>query len=135
MAVIEHGSNEEKDLTWLDFAYNPRLSADGSEILFTDQTGQSGSQYNVYVRKRDGSPAVRIGENGFGSDITADGRFALLVKADDPQMPRADRSGRTGREERITLGRRTTDLGTMVSRRRTHSAGGQHPSGPSHLAV
>jgi Tol biopolymer transport system component len=86
MAVIEHGSNEEKDLTWLDFAYNPRLSADGSQILFTDQTGQSGSQYNVYVRKRDGSPAVRIGENGFGSDITADGRFALLVKADDPQM-------------------------------------------------
>jgi Tol biopolymer transport system component len=86
MAAIEHGSNEEKDLTWLDFAYNPRLSADGSEILFTDQTGQSGSQYNVYVRKRDGSPAVRIGENGFGSDITADGKFALMVKADDPLM-------------------------------------------------
>jgi hypothetical protein len=86
MAAIEHGSNEEKDLTWLDFAYNPRLSADGSEILFTDQTGQSGSQYNVYVRKTDGSPAVRIGENGFGSDITADGKFALMVKADDPQM-------------------------------------------------
>jgi Tol biopolymer transport system component len=86
MAAIEHGSNEEKDLTWLDFAYNPRLSADGSQILFTDQTGQSGSQYNVYVRKRDGSPAVRIGENGFGSDITADGKLALMVKADDPQM-------------------------------------------------
>jgi hypothetical protein len=86
MAVIQHGSNQEKDLTWLDFAYNPRLSADGSEILFTDQTGQSGSQYNVYVRKTDGSPAVRIGENGFGSDITADGKFALVVKADDPEM-------------------------------------------------
>jgi hypothetical protein len=86
MAVIEHGASEEKDVTWLDFAYNPRLSADGNEILFTDQTGQSGSQYNVYVRKRDGSPAVRIGENGFGADITADGRFALVVKADDPQM-------------------------------------------------
>jgi len=86
MAVIEHGTSEEKDMTWLDFAYNPRLSADGSEILFTDQTGQGGPQYNVYVRKRDGSPAVRIGENGFGSDITEDGRFALVVKADDPQM-------------------------------------------------
>ena len=86
MAAIGHGANEEKDLTWLDFAYNPRLSADGNEILFTDQTGQSGPQYNVYVRKRDGSPAVRIGENGFGADISSDGRFALLVKADDPQM-------------------------------------------------
>jgi Tol biopolymer transport system component len=57
-----------------------------AEILFTDQTGQSGVQYSVYVRKRDGSPAVRIGENGFGADITPDGKFALLVKADDPQM-------------------------------------------------
>lgn len=86
MAVIEHGATEEKDLTWLDFAYNPRISRDGSEVLFTDQTGQSGVQYSVYVRNRDGSPAVRIGENGFGADITPDGKFALLVKADDPQM-------------------------------------------------
>jgi Tol biopolymer transport system component len=86
MAAIEHGSSEEKDLTWLDFAYNPRLSADGNEILFTDQTGQSGPQYNVYVRKRDGSAAVRIGDSGFGADISADGKLALLAKADDPQM-------------------------------------------------
>jgi hypothetical protein len=86
MAILEHGANEEKDLTWLDFAYNPRLSRDGSEILFTDQTGQSSAQYSVYVRKRDGSPAVRIGENGFGADLSPDGKFALVVKADDPQM-------------------------------------------------
>jgi eukaryotic-like serine/threonine-protein kinase len=85
MAVLEHGAKEEKDLTWLDFAYNPRLSRDGSEVLFTDQTGQGSVQYGVYVRKRDGSPAVRIGENGFGSDITPDGKFALVVNADDTQ--------------------------------------------------
>src|SRR6202162_1872572 len=85
MAVLEHGAKEEKDLTWLDFAYNPRLSRDGNEVLFTDQTGQGSVQYGVYVRKRDGSPAVRIGENGFGSDITPDGKFALVVNADDSQ--------------------------------------------------
>jgi hypothetical protein len=85
MAVLEHGAKEEKDLTWLDFAYNPRLSRDASEVLFTDQTGQGSVQYGVYVRKRDGSPAVRIGENGFGSDITPDGKFALVVNADDTQ--------------------------------------------------
>ena len=86
MGVVQHGESEEKDVTWLDFAYNPRLSADGSEIMFTDQTGHSGPQYSVYVRKRDGSPAVRIGDGGFGADITPDGRYALLTKADDPQM-------------------------------------------------
>ena len=86
MALLERGAAEEKDLTWLDFAYNPRLSRDGSEILFTDQTGQSGVQYSVYVRKSDGSSAVRIGENGFGADLTPDGKFALVTKADDPRM-------------------------------------------------
>lgn len=86
MAVLEHGAAAEKDITWLDFAYNPRLSADGSEILFTDQTGHSGAQYGVYVRNRDGSPAVRIGEGAFGADISPDGKFALLAKADDPKM-------------------------------------------------
>jgi hypothetical protein len=86
MALLEHGGSQEKDVTWLDFAYNPRLSADGSEIMFTDQTGHSGSQYGVYVRKRDGSTAVRIGENGYGADLSLDGKFAVLTKADDPQM-------------------------------------------------
>jgi len=87
MAIVEHGKNEEKDLTWLDFAYNPRLTQDGTQVMFTDQTGQNGVQYNVYVRKTDGSPAVRIGENGFGADITRDGKYALVVRTDDAQSP------------------------------------------------
>jgi Tol biopolymer transport system component len=86
MAVQERGASEEKDVSFLDFVYGPRLSADGSEILFTDQTGRGGTAYSTYVRKRDGSPAVRIGDHGFGADITRDGKFALVLQADDPQM-------------------------------------------------
>jgi eukaryotic-like serine/threonine-protein kinase len=84
MSVLEHGSTVEQDLSWLDFPYNPRLSRDGSIMLFTDQSGHSGTQYGVYVRKRDGSPAVRIGEGGFGADLSPDGKWALVMEADDP---------------------------------------------------
>jgi Tol biopolymer transport system component len=75
----EHGSSEERDLSWLDNAYGPRISHDGSEILFTDQSGQAGHDYSVYVRKTDGSPAIRIGSGGFGTDLSADGKSAIIV--------------------------------------------------------
>ncbi|HKS75818.1 MAG TPA: protein kinase [Terriglobales bacterium] len=84
MSLIEHGTNAERDLTWLDFSYGPRISEDGSLILFTDESGNSGNGYSVYVRKTDGSPATRIGTGGFGTDITPDGKWALIVMPGDP---------------------------------------------------
>ena len=84
MAIVEHGSNDERDLSWLDSAYGPKLSADGSELLFTDQSGHGGHDYSVYVRKTDGSDAVRIGAGGFGTDITADGKWAIILLPGDP---------------------------------------------------
>jgi hypothetical protein len=60
------------------------LSHDGSEVLFTDQSGQGGHDYSVYVRKSDGSPAVRIGGGGFGTDLSADGQWALVSLPGDP---------------------------------------------------
>jgi eukaryotic-like serine/threonine-protein kinase len=84
VALVEHGSSEEHDLSWLDNAYGPRISHDGSEILFTDQSGQGGHDYSVYVRKTDGSPAVRIGAGGFGTDISPDGKWAIILLPGDP---------------------------------------------------
>jgi len=84
IALVEHGSAQERDLSWLDSPYGPRLSHDGSEVLFTDQSGQGGHDYSVYVRKSDGSPAVRIGGGGFGTDLSADGLWALVSLPGDP---------------------------------------------------
>jgi len=84
MATAEHGSSEERDLSWLDNPYGPRLSHDGSEILFTDLSEQAGNGYAAYVRKSDGSPAVRIGQGGFGADLSPDGKWALIVLPGDP---------------------------------------------------
>jgi eukaryotic-like serine/threonine-protein kinase len=83
MGLVEHRSIEERDLSWLDNPYGPVLSSDGSVIAFTDQSGQAGNEYAVYVRKTDGSPAVHIGGGGFASDLTADAKWALVVLPGD----------------------------------------------------
>jgi Tol biopolymer transport system component len=84
MELVEHGSSQERDLSWLSYSWGPRLSRDASEVLFTDLSEQSGNDYSVYVRKSDGSPAVRIGGGGYASDISPDGKWALVVLPDDP---------------------------------------------------
>ncbi len=85
MVAVQHGSADEHDLSWLDAPSLPFLSDDGSEMLFTDESGIAGTDYSVYERKTDGSPAVRIGGGGFGSAISPDGKFALIVLPGDPQ--------------------------------------------------
>ena len=84
MALVEHGSNQERDLSWLSYSWGPRLSRDGSEVLFTDLSEQSGNDYSVYVRKSDGSPAVRLTGGGYATDITSDGKWAIVILPDDP---------------------------------------------------
>ncbi|MGA2421853.1 MAG: protein kinase [Candidatus Acidiferrum sp.] len=82
MALLEHGAKEERDISWLDNSYNPRLSRDGSQILFTDQSVLAGVDYSVYLRKSGGSAPVRIGSGGFGTDISPDAKWALLILPD-----------------------------------------------------
>jgi Tol biopolymer transport system component len=84
MAMVEHGSNQERDLSWLSYSWGPRLSRDGSEVLFTDLSEQSGNDYSVYVRKSDGSPAIRLTGGGYATDITPDGKWAIVILPDDP---------------------------------------------------
>jgi Tol biopolymer transport system component len=84
ISLVEHGSNQERDLSWLSYSFAPRLSTDGSEVLFTDLSERSGNDYSVYVRKSDGSAAVRIAGGGYGADISPDGKWALVLFAGDP---------------------------------------------------
>ena len=84
MSIVEHGSNQERDLSWLSYSWGPRLSRDGSEMLFTDLSEESGNDYSVYVRKRDGSPAIRLTGGGYATDISTDGKWAMVILPDDP---------------------------------------------------
>ncbi len=53
--------SKERDLSWLDYAQLRDLSADGSQIAFDDWGSAAGAVGLAYVRKSDGSPAVKLG--------------------------------------------------------------------------
>jgi Tol biopolymer transport system component len=55
------GDAKERDLSWLDYAQLRDLSADGAQIAFDDWGSAAGAVGLAYVRKSDGSPAVKLG--------------------------------------------------------------------------
>jgi eukaryotic-like serine/threonine-protein kinase len=72
------GEAKERDLSSLDFSISPILSADGKTAVFTEEgEGAGPSGYSVYLRKLDGSPAVRLGE-GQALAISPDGKWILI---------------------------------------------------------
>jgi hypothetical protein len=81
------GVAKEHDLTWLDWSTVSDLSSDGKTMLFSEAGEGGGSGYSVYVRKTDGSPAVRLGE-GNAQAISPDGKWALVIvrPASDAQL-------------------------------------------------
>jgi eukaryotic-like serine/threonine-protein kinase len=81
------GESKERDLTWLDYSLPTAISEDGRTVLFTEGGEGGGPGYSVYIRKTDGSPAVRLGE-GFGQALSPDGKWAIAIQrpATDPQL-------------------------------------------------
>jgi Tol biopolymer transport system component len=81
------GESKPRDLTWLDWSLPAAFSRDGRTLLFSESGEGGGAGYSVYVRKTDGSPAVRLGE-GSAQDLSPDGEWALAIThpASDPQL-------------------------------------------------
>jgi len=78
ISVLVPGDEKERDFSWLDWSLLRDVAPDGRMILF-DETGEGGGPgYSVYVRKADGSPAVRLGR-GVGAELSPDGQLALGV--------------------------------------------------------
>jgi serine/threonine protein kinase len=68
----------DRILTWLDWSRGPLLSDDGATVAFTEEAEGGGAGYSVYMRKTDGSPAVRLGE-GEGLALSPDGKWVLAA--------------------------------------------------------
>jgi len=70
---------QERNLTWLDWSFPDDLSSDGRTVLLEEQTLTDKDENNaLYVRKTDGSPAVRLGW-AQAACLSPDGRFALAA--------------------------------------------------------
>jgi eukaryotic-like serine/threonine-protein kinase len=70
------GETKERDLSGLEWSYNPLLSADGKTAVFSEQGEAGGPGYSVYLRKLDGSSPVRLGE-GNPLALSPDGKWVL----------------------------------------------------------
>jgi hypothetical protein len=70
------GATAEQDMSWLDWSYPFDLSDDGHTLLLEEEGEGAGLAYAVYVRRTDGSPAVRLGEGG-ALALAPDGKSAL----------------------------------------------------------
>jgi Tol biopolymer transport system component len=55
------GDTKERDLSWLDYAEVRDLSPDGAQVAFDDWGSAAGASNLAYLRKTDGSPAVKLG--------------------------------------------------------------------------
>jgi eukaryotic-like serine/threonine-protein kinase len=72
------GESQERALSWLDYSFLRDLSSDGSTLLFDEEGEGGGLAYSVYVRKIDGSAAIRLGD-GVAQALSPDGKWALTM--------------------------------------------------------
>jgi serine/threonine protein kinase len=74
------GDARERDLSWLDYATLRDLSPDGAQIVFDDWGSAAGASSLAYLRKTDGSPAVKLGA-WYEPVLSPDGTRVLVVDA------------------------------------------------------
>src|SRR5262245_53662776 len=81
-----NGEAREREVGWLDGSEVRDISDDGRAILFaeTRDGGEAGGQ-GVYLRRSDGSPAVRLG-NGIPLELSRDGKWALAMVGRPPEI-------------------------------------------------
>lgn len=76
MVLMAPGAEREVDFSWFDWSFPRDISNDGKWVLFEEQGAGGGSNYSVYLRNTDGSPAVRLGD-GYAIALSPDGTMAL----------------------------------------------------------
>jgi Tol biopolymer transport system component len=76
----------EADLSWLDASTLADISADGNLLVFTETMAAGRPNYGVYIRRTDGSPAVRLGD-GRAFALSPDGKWVLAtIRGGQPRI-------------------------------------------------
>ncbi|HWC65504.1 MAG TPA: protein kinase, partial [Thermoanaerobaculia bacterium] len=68
------GQEKERDLSLLDWSRVCDLSPDGKTVLFDESGEGSGANGGVFIRRTDGSPAIRLGD-GRAEAFSPDGKW------------------------------------------------------------
>ncbi len=78
LSALPPGETRERSLSWFDWSLLTDMSPDGKTIVFSETGEAAGANYSTYLRKTDGSPAVRLGDAGFGF-LSPDGKWVLAA--------------------------------------------------------
>jgi eukaryotic-like serine/threonine-protein kinase len=78
ISALAPGETHERSLSWFDWSLLLDMSRDGKTIVFSETGEAVGTNYSIFLRKTDGSPAVRLGEGGFGT-LSPDGKWVLAT--------------------------------------------------------
>jgi dipeptidyl aminopeptidase/acylaminoacyl peptidase len=78
------GSPQERDLSWFDASRIYDISADGKQILFIELSYGKPRNPAIYLRKTDGSAAVRLGD-GNRPALSPDGKWVACIVSDGPR--------------------------------------------------
>src|SRR5262249_15419197 len=81
--TLAPGEKQERNLAWFDNSHASGLSEDGRVLLLSDFSEAAGPLDATFLRRTDGSPAIRLAE-GDGHDLSPDGRWALVGQAVPP---------------------------------------------------
>ena len=77
-SCLPPGGTQPRDVGWLDGPAPEALSADGRTVLMAEMLRGGGVANSIYLRRTDGSDAVRLGD-GFPEDLSPDGKWVLAA--------------------------------------------------------
>jgi hypothetical protein len=83
--ALAPGETKERDVSWLDWTQPMALSEDGRTLIIGEEGEGGGPGYATFLRKTDGSPAIRLG-TGEGLALSADGRWVIAQIQDSPSQ-------------------------------------------------
>ena len=90
IAALPPGEARERDLSWLNVSRAVDLSPDGRTLLFGEMG--AGRKSAIYLRRTDGSPAVRLGD-GAPAALSPDSKWVLTFTEGTPMELRIIPSG------------------------------------------
>jgi eukaryotic-like serine/threonine-protein kinase len=71
------------DISWHNWDVAKDISRDGQSVLFEDASEAAPADYEVAIRKIDGTPPIQLGEGSSGG-LSPDGKWAIGILAGSP---------------------------------------------------
>jgi eukaryotic-like serine/threonine-protein kinase len=85
LMALPPGETKERNLSWFDWSLAADISSDGKTVVF-DESGEAvDAKYGSFMRKTDGSPAIRLGD-GAASSMSPDGKWVASLDLGSPSQ-------------------------------------------------